>query len=572
MRALILGPDVKTFPAEDTNGFDPELVYLTNPLYQKRFAAPWGAGTRIVCDDDISSDERVFAELNETAKRWARQWFNEPAIVAPLTYEGVNLGSLYVHPLSYFFAGVLKDIYLKDSLVTKFGVTELREQRSSAQGKISRPGGPQPVVKTLLKAVNRLGLRSIPTGGIVYSCSLRHAMPLLYRGCRNYYLRENFSLKGYFDGIFHSFTHILPEYYAASPVDESLTKKVFEMIDRHFMASNWFDLNGRDLWKDFIRPRFEKMIFCEFPRSRMLMDRLRSFFDLAKPRAVVVDEDVVHFNKTLILCANQKNIRTYTLMHGAPFENVAFMPSSAKTVLAWGLSTQARLVEWGMSAETIRPVGAPQYESLEKPKGRSALVKVRRDLGITEGRILFLSMLNLYTNEMPGFKFTRDSHYETIFRQTIMIATGALMRLPDTALIIKLHPGEKHAWYAMELLTRISDPVIRNRVRVIQDYSTPELLSACSLALTTPSTVYFEALLLKRPVLVFDRAEERICSFMREDFLNVDAPDDCIRKITEFIEEQHAVEFLKKQEAEAKRHFVNGNTGAVERALIELER
>jgi len=602
VRTVILTPGIKE-KADLSAPFGAEgagVFYLTNPLYQRTILNGNIRSAKLVVDDDISKSDEGFDVLTEKAERWARNWFNEAGICADLCYQGVNLGSLFVHSLTYYFVAILHALYLQETLLKKYPTSEIELYDDGGPwGNVARllagenninvrifskplsekEVGAKPGAKRFFKAAfrwaGRLAAKRPAKGGVLYSCALKFAEPLLRRTKGNYYLRDEFSLRAFLLGMRCSFLHLVPESFAGSHqspgADSFDLSGTFKKIDLFFAKSDFFNHSSHALWP-VVRGRFETMIKNEFPAALRWIDCFLLILRRAEPRALVVDEDVHPFNKALVSCARDLGIKTYTMVHGVPFENIESLPLISDRVLAWGPSTKRRLAAWGVSEDKILEVGAVQYEHFDNLNRLKCREKVLKFFNISlSQKIIVYPLMSLYTNERPAPKYSRTARYLEILENTLKIAFGLVARRHDADLIIKFHPAEKNAWFVHQLADRILNEEARKRVHTVKEYNASQLLAASDLVLTTASTVYFEALLLQKSVMVFDEPDKRYCDFMSSEYLNLHDPVSSYEKMAGALEKEGTRNILERQALELNQHFHQANRRAGEATLAILE-
>ncbi|MGH7197661.1 MAG: hypothetical protein ACREH5_02840 [Candidatus Omnitrophota bacterium] len=600
MRLVVLTPGIKEVSqaARRLPGGPDTLLYLTNPLYQARWAKDAFPDSQILEDDDISRDDRVFNTIAACAQSWAEQWSAQPGVREKVLYREIELGQLNKHALYHDLFGILKaisfyGILLRDRrpseiLAVDDGSWWFRSLRFLAEretipftaipGDIRQPLAKPSAsrargLKDLLSWVNRAKAGLAPRGGILYSCALKFSEPLLKRGRGNYLLRKEFSAHAFQAGWTYSYTHLLPEYFARQERRPS-PEAAFDLEGalaalQKIGEGGFFSFEGINAWP-LLKDHFTRWMRNTLSDAVRQVDAFFGMLRRITPRAIVVDEDILFFNKALVSCARRLAIPTYTMLHGVPFTAFESMPTSDKT-LAWGRSTRERLGRWGMNGDRVIETGAPQYDDLKKFDPLRAEAKVRRDFQFPGSlKIILLAVSNLHTNEQPNPKYPRISYFQKNLSGAVRTTLGCLERFPQAVLVIKSHPADRHLWFTRQIVEAWPAGV-KNRVRIVQDYFTPDLIAAANLVLTTGSTVYFEALLMRRPALIYDYENPRFCSFMSEEFLNLDDPDGCQRMLAERLTAGRA-EIAERQKGELGRHFHQSNECAVEGVLEALGR
>lgn len=598
MRIGILTPRIKEkilLEERGLKGDDIDLFFLTNPLYQRKMLRQNQVKMRNIEEEELLEEES-FEPINQRAKHFARNWFLLPEVQELLSYRGINLGSLFTHQLTYDFLGILKAVSLYKSLLSNRSLEKIYlwddgsywtetclfvgKQKNvpihiiDRKRQVVREGlGDGIPVKPLLKLVvdrsNRWFNRDIAAGGILYSSALRYALPLIQKGSGNYYLRDIFSWKAFRLSRKYSFYHILPQYFRNSSPLKSQTpdrERLWNQLKKALISSRFFEDRDFSLWP-LVEPRLAEIVQEKFPHAMQLIDSFFVSIERLRPTAAVTDEDVCFFNKTLLACCNRAGIPTYTMVHGVPVFDIGSVPPTASKILVWGESCKNRLMEWGIEEERIVMVGAPQYGNLEGIDCKKSAQKVKSDFPIAEdSQILLLATQPFHTNERPDFLGTPLT--EKMIETVVKITLKFLESFPKSVLIVKLHPRESNEWFTRQLTSGLGQDLDR-RIFVVRDYETLTLIAASDLVLTLGSTVYFEALLFRKPVMIFDDPQRRYFKFIDSHFLDVSDHDACCNQLRQFFLNPAERTLVKNRQAAIGTHFYQSPEEAV-RTVIKL--
>ncbi len=586
--ALILSPKIHTIPSSVKKAVPQELeIFLTEPFFQRKNVEPEFRGSSVRnIDELLGSAEGSW--INQTAAFWSEHGFSCSGALDALKYRGIDLGSLIAHSLFYYYLGVLKtavlcqkilerspqEIWLIDDpkgdwaslagIIFKSGSIPLRifPVESSSDG-CAKSFCYKKFGKKILSFFLKPDLKKIKPGGLLFSSALRYATPFFDReDGPTYYLRDVFSFKGSQLGRSMGFVHLLPEYFGSKRSQRPDLDKIWKTADRSISQSDIFNtVTGVSLWPAMrygVRQIFERELFKAVPWIDQLFELLESL----NPRAVVVDEDVCLFNKTLVLCANAHTIPTRVILNGVPFFAVGCVPLSAQKILVWGESSRERLRSWGVDDSRITVVGAPQYECFKAYDLQQTCRQVASDFHIPDGqKILVLATQPFHTNDAPdliGSPLT-----PAIVEAMVERCLEYLAEDPQAFLIIKLHPREDHDFFTEALIAKASESV-RNRVRLVKQYDTPALLAASDLVLTIGSTVFFEGLLLQKPTVLFDDADRRFFEFMSSYFIPLSDRTRSCPLIRDLLYGSARVLRLQMQREEIDRHFFMKNNQSVQ--------
>jgi hypothetical protein len=158
-------------------------------------------------------------------------------------------------------------------------------------------------------------------------------------------------------------------------------------------------------------------------------------------------------------------------------------------IAVFGDATKELFVSEGISPERIVVTGSPKFDQLFYTKGSDCKSKVCRRYGIPEDKDIIL----LLTGYFVEFGLWTPGQRE----QFVMAIYQAISKLPQTKLIIKLHPAvEKEADY-QEIIKDLPEPPV-----ICQDVLLWELLHACRMAITVNSTTGLEAMAVGKPLMI----------------------------------------------------------------------
>ncbi len=560
MNILVLTPGIRKLEGEVSLGVNPDIIFLTNPLYQKKPASELYPSAKILDENDLSSTSD-FNLINDAAKRMSHEWFLHTSMRKRLEVHGINLGNIWSRDLNYAFLNILKAHYLFGVLAKKFpkagfllasdggrwtGVFEsmpslnsrilrtFRAENSSSAEKSEKTS--VSLARKIFENMNFMNVKKLRPGGVLFSSAFRFSANFMRPGRNDYYLREVFSFQAFQLASKLGFTHLLPEYFhSQTPLPVWNAGEIMAKADEIFSQNKLFQWLGSSIWP---AARLEILtILKKTPSVLRLMD---SFFEMLgnlNPSAVLLEEDVCVFNKTLVSCCNELGIPTYVLVHGVPFYDVGFYPPSSRKMLVWGPRCKKRLLEWGIEPDRVIETGAPQYSNFEKIDCAQKRKEICKVLGFnTQKKILMLATQPFRTNENPDFLGTPLTMEKigAMIRMTLDFAAAQ----PGLQIILKYHPRENHVFFTQDIVRSYSKEV-QNRVRYAQKQDTPSLIAASDVLLTAGSTVYFEGLLLKKPSFIFDEPDRRQFEFITPEFLDIHDPEQCFKEIESALQIQN---------------------------------
>ncbi len=598
-KIVIIPPHITSFEKILSKEGAQALFFLSNPARQKKFFLRRKLKFITSCE---VVPESALPDVNAAAKYFATQWCFQGELKEKLLFCGVNLGSLFLIEFTYFFIGVLKALRLAQSLTDKWRETSewcLADDGTywsrifkyiAESKKISLrllPCKPDLAVgegqKKALKETLRVwikdflglfktpSLRSLQTRGILYSAAPRYVEPLwkFDQGESGYYLRTEYSVKvaAQIKDRFPHLSHIVPSKWGDVRPRLELFKWMRQSsfprnVAAYFSQNAFFTYQGINLWHaiqgDFLA-KLKRRVSQKGPWVYSLDQIIRRL----KPKMIVVDEDVTPFGQALIERANLENIPSLQIQHGIPEPDNHLIPVRTTKLLVPGETSKKRMIEMGAASERLEVLGAPHYEArfFDIPQVQYA-EEVYAHLGISRNvRIVTLITHNFLSEEKPDWigAIDRPEHIREIIKMTCRAVKG----LADVKLVIKLHPRDQNEWFTYEAL---DEEGMSKEACVLKNYDSVKLFCASSLILSGLSTTYYEALLLDRPILIFDDSRNRRLTFMSDEYLDLAAPEATkalLRKI--ILEEGLRAGRLKRQQVEKNFHFLNANAGSVER-------
>lgn len=477
--------------------------------------------------------ETFMQSVNDDAFKTAGDWYLRPELAGILETSGLQTASLIQHPFTYFLLAYFRDTALLNGLLTQLGVkrvclyqkescTETQENSlesglrflwpaeriEDAAEPLAAPdnSAKEKSLQALWRAANflfDLGLskKKLP----VLICSdLKHCetvIPYLVQNpsVRLTLLRQKAGIR------FWKFAlrYLMGMKFLPFPPAEAENKALWNRLDSALSRSDVFKRSGVDLWP-LMRPSFRSRLFSRLQPLTALYEQALDFLQKEKTAGILFDEDVTPYNKTLASAARKLKIPSLVIQHGAPFRTVpiALAPVTASKIAAWGPYSRELLLSWGIPDRQISLTGVPRYDRFEEVLKRQedARKKVLRDLGAApDQKIVVLATDPFHEDgraDFVGHYLSRENTQrllDTVFR--------ALEPFHDVCLAVKLHPRDPHEAYTKE---RVLNSGLKDRVKLLRLYSTPNLLLACDILMTPCSTVAIEAMMLRKPVITIN--------------------------------------------------------------------
>ena len=205
------------------------------------------------------------------------------------------------------------------------------------------------------------------------------------------------------------------------------------------------------------------------------------FLKYLRPRVVLTEFDRNAFTTPLILAANSLGIPTLTMVHGIINCCYGFTPLVAERVLVWGRKWKKTLISYGVAPERIHVVGYPVLSGLPAEGRSRALAKA----GLPQDKpvvLLATAPFNPASRSLLAEKFCEAFQSNT-----------------DLSPVVRLHPSEK-----LEFYSAISKRFPRILFLENRAWSLEESLAAADVVVCYNSGYGFDALVNRKPVVIFD--------------------------------------------------------------------
>jgi hypothetical protein len=232
--------------------------------------------------------------------------------------------------------------------------------------------------------------------------------------------------------------------------------------------------------KEFLMPALRRT-GVQFLRSAAIdVSKTRSMLDTMKPKMVVSTTFASIYGRALALAAKQEGIPSVYVQHGILGQGrfYSYMPFSHS--LVWGDCNKRALVKCGATGVAV--VGAPNQDEMIRWRTQSSS---NGSANAHEPRILFLAS-----------RAAGSVTSATMFEKILIDVYDAALAVPGAKLVVKIHPGD-HTGIAARVLQG------KERVTLLKEGSSLELITQCDLAIVTSSATGLETCALDKPLVVF---------------------------------------------------------------------
>ncbi|MDA7979291.1 MAG: hypothetical protein MPJ50_11050 [Pirellulales bacterium] len=208
-----------------------------------------------------------------------------------------------------------------------------------------------------------------------------------------------------------------------------------------------------------------------------------------RPTCLILDEDATSGKRLTVNAAQKQGIPSFVIQHGAPRLQFGFAPLMADAILAWGDSSRAQLVRFGISPERIAITGRADWSRTRRSSQNASKKKAQANVKKRARRNIHVLLLATTwprddRPEPVAFHLTSRAHAELVNN-----VFAALSRFPGARLTIKRHPRCEHG----DCFQRIVEHFPRVRTRVIKRGTAVDLARQADVTLNLASGSGIEA-------------------------------------------------------------------------------
>jgi len=225
---------------------------------------------------------------------------------------------------------------------------------------------------------------------------------------------------------------------------------------------------------------------------------------LKKIDIIVVTNDTVPFENKVIKIANDMNIPSLMIQHGALGEVESFEPSITTKVAVWGELTKQWMINLRESQDKLIITGSPRYDEYITKKSEKK-EKILKKFKISSSKKILL---------YPTHPFNMDISLSPSTRLSIEENKEILDKLFNVAkelslfLVIKLHPTNEIT--IDEIYKLIPDIGYKDYIIIKHGQENLfNLINICDVFVTYTSTTALESMLLKKPIITVNFANKK---------------------------------------------------------------
>ncbi len=315
---------------------------------------------------------------------------------------------------------------------------------------------------------------------------------------------------------FPSYVHTPESWLRARALVKLLrSEETIARIDREV------DYEGIPLWRA-VFPLVDVVVSRLIPEVLGRMQWTELFVAILRPSSFVVFEDITALPRAMCQVLRMRGVPIVVVQHGILSSDMAgmyVMPIVGDCQAVWGEYYRNWHIERGKSPESQVVTGFPRHDKLLRlpPLDRDGLCK-RFGLDPKVKTILVIT---------EWFQAMTSSDMVEYEERYIRLALRSLKVYDDIQIVVKLHPGLQSRYHKI-----VSEIAKQEDVRVaIARDSLWDLIRLSSFVIVSTSSVCVEALILGKPVISVNLADQKDISGLVQEGLAIGAySEDEIKK------------------------------------------
>jgi hypothetical protein len=459
---------------------------------------------------DRGKSDQIDSQALELARSWYRPLGNQ------IVFEGINLAQMSEYSFYFVFVDCLRSLLIAKGLLEAEGIERLVLPKTILTKEISEicyeglPNAvelmameqgvvverPAPIADNLKERENAksfLGWDKAHT----YEKFLEIAAPLIRKNAvlfQNVYAYDRLAQETKKRGLRP--LRLIP-YRRSGPntkgFSESLEARSEGILKT--LVGNHADMKDDSRAATIIaRERIDEFLSHSAPMLAEYIEWAGYCSKKIKPRVLVSMEDITPVNRCISRVLREGGAQIVILQHGLLTKDMAgsyLMPIEGNIQAVWG----RYFVEWhtkrGADPNTLVVTGNPNFDSIRPNEGE--LISVRERLGLEADRPILLIGTSRYSGISSVFTFEKERRfYDGIY--------SGLRGLYGYQIVTKMHPSCGKAYYDMAERSAANYDV---RAILTKD-NLRELLALSQVVIIPSSTIGYEAVLLRKPLVCVD--------------------------------------------------------------------
>jgi hypothetical protein len=474
-------------------------------------------------------------EINVFAHRLSTEWFKDISMDYPNDC-GVRPEMLCARSFNYYFLTVLNAFYFLERIHQKEGSCRLLTTRFATQEgreNFFLPNS-ESIIPTLLDNLNERWN---------FNCSYSYIQQENNHSVERFPWLSSFIIK-----MLASITHVfcrdkillsgnplllMPvarELKLKSGVSSLRIKEISRMRQIASLAKRYslfmpslscykrknFGFNESEIWDTFC----EKKTFCfkgidflpilwnkirmflrwEAQRIVEMSREINRVLDRVRPEYVIVDEDVIPFNRALVIAAKKKDIKTLVVSHGLPGARFGFVPLQSDNIAVWGENMKSIFLRWGIGSDKIIVTGCPKYDRLNLSTGIPQEKKdsfCKEFKWSTEKPIALIVTGGLHREYLARFAGNGSTSSEIL--RTADYFLRIAKKVTNVNFVFKVTPGLQSDDFFQRLANKYDG--LSSNIQLVKSGLAVNLINISDVVFNSCSSASLEAIILKKPVV-----------------------------------------------------------------------
>jgi len=232
---------------------------------------------------------------------------------------------------------------------------------------------------------------------------------------------------------------------------------------------------------------FRNKFFDNIPRMVEYLVAVHRYLEEVPISCIIVGTIEEIISRILIIVASAKGIPSICLQHGLLMGEEAYLPAFSTKMAVYGEYEKEWYLRKGVSEDRVSIIGHPRFDNLFTQNHMSKAI-FQKEYGLNEQKKWVL--------------LATQPHNDLFWSQLIEL----LVQDPLIEIIIKPHPWEigKKRYWSYEKLSTKYETVKLILSRKINIY---DILSSVDIVVASLSTIGLEAMLIKKPLIIFKKGK-----------------------------------------------------------------
>ena len=227
------------------------------------------------------------------------------------------------------------------------------------------------------------------------------------------------------------------------------------------------------------------LYFMRYPEGVLNIELANKLLQEKKIDVIVTLSDGPHIERALVMVGNQLRCKSLCIQHGIVGDMPSFTRLYCDKMAVFGKNS-AKLIEFfGIDRKKLALIGQSKFDRLTKRSYDKN--QVCKKLGLNPKKPIVL-----FASQTVGC-----GSADNLWQYDLMIRS-VLLGCRDKQLVVKIHPAE-----SLEEVTKIANQV-NSHAPILKKFDLQELINACDVFINKDSTTGIEAMVMKKPMIVFN--------------------------------------------------------------------